>query len=91
MLSKKLFSHHYCFIFLLKLSLFFHIFYLSQQLKSWTIFTLTIFSIEFLSFLLIAFLLNHRKNYYRRIEELFCGAKGITYRTKEEQLETINQ
>jgi hypothetical protein len=33
----------------------------------------------------------HRQNYYNRIEEFFCDAKGITYGTKTEQLKTIEE
>jgi hypothetical protein len=33
--------------------------------------------------------LSHRKQYYYRIEEFFCDAKGITYGSKEEQLKAI--
>lgn len=38
---------------------------------------------------LIALFLSHRKNYYRRVEEFFCDAKGITYGSKDQQLSTI--
>lgn len=35
--------------------------------------------------------LSHRQNYYNRIEEFLCDAKGITYGTKKEQLNTIQE
>lgn len=38
---------------------------------------------------LITLFLSHRKNYYQRIEEFFCDAKGISYGSKTEQLKTI--
>lgn len=41
----------------------------------------------FLSF--ITLFLSHHKNYYQRIEEFFCDAKGISYGSKTEQLKTI--
>lgn len=38
---------------------------------------------------LITLFLSHRKNYYQRVEEFFCDAKGITYGSQNQQLSTI--
>ncbi len=42
-------------------------------------------------FSLITLFLSHRNNYYQRIEEFFCDAKGISYGSKKEQLKTIKK